>query len=162
MAARSRAWSVGWSGWALSVWSGGGVMVAAEAILDAMDGATVAGDYHPGHGAVTRQPPARLRAQGSSPAGFPSETARPPQQAVQIDGDQQLRADPTGRGQPTTFQSPAGQLGQGIGIPLAAATGIVGVGWACQRLQSGQQGGAGFGFQQPIHRHHAFPGRRQP
>ena len=56
----------------------------------------------------------------------------------------------------------AGQFGQGIGVALGAAAGVVGVGRAGQRLQGGQEGLAGLGLQQPIHRDHAFEGGGQP
>jgi hypothetical protein len=84
------------------------------------------------------------------------------QQAVQVDGDQQLGADPTGLGQPPTLQRPPGQLREGVGGPLATGAAVPGAGGAGQRLQSRQQGRAGLGLQQPIHRHHAVKGRSEP
>jgi hypothetical protein len=55
-------------------------------------------------------------------------------EAVQVHGHGQLGADPTGLGQPATLEVAAGQFGQGIGVALAAAAGIVGVAGAGQRL----------------------------
>ena len=60
------------------------------------------------------------------------------EEAVQVHGHGQLRPDPTGLGEPAALQVAAGQLGQGVSVALAAAAGVVGVGWAGQRLQGGQ------------------------
>ena len=77
---------------------------------------------------------------------------------MEIHRHQQLRADPTGLGQPPALQGPPGQLGQRIRRPLPTSAGILGVGRAGQRRQRRQQRLAGFGFQQPIDGDHALPG----
>ena len=107
----------------------------------------------------------RWQASGSSgpgPADLPTQPHRAAEEAVQVHGDRQLGADPTGLGEPAALQAAAGQLGQGIGAALAAAAGVLGVGGAGQRLQRGQQGLAGLGLQQPVDGDHALPGRGQP
>jgi hypothetical protein len=81
---------------------------------------------------------------------------------VNIGGDQQLRADPTGPGQRTGLQGPPGELGQGISGPLIPMAGVVGASGAGQRLQGRQHEVAGFGFQQPADRDHGIQGRGQP
>ena len=122
----------------------------------------VAGDQHSGHGPVTGQPPTGLGVQRPGPADLTPHRIGVAEQAVQVHDHAQLRADPTGLGQPTGLQGAAGQLGQGVGVALGAAAGVVGVGRAGQRFQGGQEGLAGLRFQQPIHRHHAFEGWGQP
>ena len=52
-------------------------------------------------------------------------------------------------GEPAAFQGAAGQLGQGVGVALAAAAGVVGVGRAGQGLQGGQQGRPASGSSSP-------------
>ena len=84
------------------------------------------------------------------------------QEAVQVDGDQQLGPDPTRLGQPAGFQVAAGQLGQGISPALATTAGVVGVGRAGQRLQGGQHDLAGLGLQQSLQGDHALQGGRHP
>jgi len=120
-----------------------------------------AGDQDSGEGPVTGQPPTGLRVQRSRPAGLPTQPT-PAEEAGEVDGDQQLGPDSTGLGQPATLQGPAGQLGQGVRGPLATKAGVVGALGAGQRFQGGQHRVASLGLQQPIHRHHAVKGRRQP
>ncbi|HEX2156904.1 MAG TPA: hypothetical protein VHS79_07985, partial [Actinomycetes bacterium] len=84
------------------------------------------------------------------------------EQAVQVHGDRQLGPDPTGLGQPSAFQGPASQFGQGVGGALAAAAGVASVGRAGQRLQGGQQGLAGFGFQEAVDGHQLIQGWGEP
>ena len=122
----------------------------------------VAADQDPGHRPVTGQAPARLGGQRPHPASLSTHRPGLADQAVQIDGDQQLGPDPTGLGQPAPFQLAAGQLSQGIGLALAAAAGVVGVGRAGQRVQGSQQGLAGLSLQQPLDRDHPLPGRGDP
>ena len=162
VAARSRAASpsVPLGSWVL----GGGLSVrvvgfgwclAAGVVAGVVLARVLAGDQHPGHRPVTGQSPAGLGVQRSGPADLTPDRLGVAEQAVQVHDHAQLRPDPTGLGQPTALQVAAGQLGQGISVALAAAAGVVGVGWAGQRLQGGQQTLAGLGFQQPIHRDHA-------
>ena len=92
----------------------------------------VAGDQDPGDRGVAGQPPAGLGVQRPGPAGLPAQptgVAGVAEEAVQVDGDQQLGADPTALGEPAALQVAAGQLGQGIGASLATAARILGVVW---------------------------------
>jgi hypothetical protein len=100
----------------------------------------VAGDQDPGHGPITSQAATGLRGQGPHSADVTAQPMRVAEQAVQVQGDGQLGADPTGRWQPAALQGPPSQLGQGVGGALAAAAGVASVGRAGQRLQGGQQG----------------------
>jgi hypothetical protein len=79
-------------------------------------------------------------------------------EAVQIHQDGQLGPDPTGPGEPAPLQAPPGQLTQGVGVALAAASGVVAGGRAGQGLQGGQEGLAGLGLQQPVDGDQAVPG----
>jgi len=106
----------------------------------------------------------RRHASGSSGPGPPISPPRVPgvtEEAVQVHGHHQLRADPTRLRQPTppgcggpTRPTHQRCVGRRFGCP-----GLVGAG---QRFQGGQQGLAGLGFQQPIHCHHPLEGRGQP
>ena len=146
-------------GWVVA---GGLRWCLAAGVVAGMGGRGVACDQHPGHRPITSQSPTRLGVQWSSPPDLTTHRIGVAQEAVQVHGHGQLRADPTGLGQPPALQAAAGQLGQGIGVALATAAGVGGVGGAGQRLQRGQEGLAGFGFQQPIDRHHAFEGGGEP
>jgi hypothetical protein len=84
------------------------------------------------------------------------------EEAVQVDGHQQLGPHPTALGELAALEVAAGQLGQRVGVALAAAAGVVGVGGAGQGFQRGQQGLAGFGVQQPAQCDHALPGGGHP
>ena len=149
--------------WCLSVRVvGGRWCLAAGVVAGVVVARVLAGDQHPGHRPVTRQSSAGLGVQRPGPADLPTHRPGVAKQAVQVHDHAQLRADPTGLGQPPTLQAAAGQLGQGISVALAAAAGVVGVGRAGQRFQGGQQGLAGLGFQQPIDGDHALEGRGQP
>ena len=92
----------------------------------------VAGDQDPGHGAVAGQPPARLGVQRSGPPELASRALGVAPEAVEVDGHQQLGANPTGLRELPGFQVAAGQLSKGISIALAATTAVLGVGWAGQ------------------------------
>jgi hypothetical protein len=105
-----------WSALALTV------MLAARGLLAV---GMLAADQYPGQGGVTGQPPARLGLQRPGPARLPTQGAVTAKQAFQVDGDQQLGPHTTGPGQLAGFQGTAGQLGQGISGPLAAAAGIL-------------------------------------
>ena len=72
----------------------------------------------------------RRQVSGSSGQGPPASPPRPAgvaEEAVQVDGDQQLGPDPTGVGELAGFQVAAGQFGEGVGPTLATAAGVVGV-----------------------------------
>jgi hypothetical protein len=114
----------------------------------------VVGDQDPGHRPVTAQPPTRLGIQGAA-VGVAAQ-AGAALQAVQVHGDGQLGPHPTSLGEPPALQLTAGQLGEGIGGPLATAAVILGAGRAGQGLQGGQQHLAGLSLQQPIDGHHAL------
>ena len=86
----------------------------------------VAADQDPGHRPVTGQPATGLGFQGPGPAGLPAHRPGVAEQAVQIDGDQTLGADPAGLGQLAALQGPAGQLDQGISAALIAAAAVIG------------------------------------
>ena len=60
------------------------------------------------------------------------------------------------------FEGAAGEFGEGVGGALAAAAAIVVVGGAGQGFQGGQDGLAGFGFQEPVDGDHPLEGRGQP
>ena len=107
--------------------------MAAEVVV----AAGVAADQDPGQGAVTGQPPTRLGSQGAG-VGVAAQ-ADLALQAVQVHQHQQLGADPTGLGEPPALQGAAGQFGEGVGPALATTAGIVGIGWASQGVQGGQQ-----------------------
>jgi hypothetical protein len=125
-------------------------------------GLTGPADQHPGDRGVTGQPLAGLRVQGSGPAPIPTNGPWAAQEAVQVHGDQQLRADPTTLGELAGFQVAAGQLGQGVGATLAGATGVLGAGGAGEGVQGGQQGLAGLGVELALEGDHALDGRGQP
>jgi hypothetical protein len=118
----------------------------------------LAGDQHPGDRAVTGQPPAPLGRQRPEPAKLTGHRPRVAEQTVQVHHHRQLGPRPTGLGQLTGFQGPAGQLGQGVGGPLATAAGVVGAAGAGQRLQGHHEGLAGFGLQRPVDHDHALEG----
>jgi hypothetical protein len=122
------------------------------------------GDQDPGQGPVTGQPPTGLRCQHARSADLTPHPHGPgaAKQASKVHGHRELGADPTGLRKPACFQAPAGQLSQSISPALATAAGIRSILRAGQRLQCRQQGLAGFGLQQPVHGHHALPGRGQP
>jgi hypothetical protein len=84
------------------------------------------------------------------------------EEAGQVHRDRQLGPDPTGLGQPSCFQGAAGQLSQRIRATLGPAAGVVGIMRAGQGLQGGEDGLAGFGFQEPVDGDHALPGWGQP
>ena len=137
-------------------------LVGAVAGVGVAMAARLAGDQHPGHRPITGQPPACLRIQRAHPANLAANGVVSAQEAVQVHGHRQLRPDPTALGEPSPLQRPAGQLGQGVSVALAAAAAVVGVGWAGQGLQGRQQQLTSLGLQQPIHCHHSFEGRRKP
>jgi hypothetical protein len=122
----------------------------------------LAGDQHPGHRPVTSQPPAGLRVQRAHPPRLPTKAAGAVLEAVQVDGDQQLRADPTRLGQLATLKGPAAQLGQGVSVALVGVAGVIGMSGAGQRFQGRLDEVAGFGLQQPLDRHHVIQGWGQP
>jgi hypothetical protein len=119
-------------------------------------------DQHPGHRTVTGQPPARLRVQRSRPATITTDGTRTAEEAVQVDGDQQLGPHSTGLGESPALQVAAGQLGQGIGPALAAVAGVLSAGGAGQGFQGGQQRLAGLRLEESLEGDHAFEGRGQP
>jgi hypothetical protein len=84
------------------------------------------------------------------------------QQTVEIHGDGELGSDPAALGQLAALHGPPGQLNQGISAALAAAGSVVGVAWAGQGLQGGQEALAGLRRQQPLAGDPALQGRGQP
>jgi hypothetical protein len=66
--------------------------------------AGLAADQHPSDGSVAGQPPARLRVQRPRPTSVPTQRSRPAEEAVQVDGHQQLRSHPASQREPPTFQ----------------------------------------------------------
>jgi hypothetical protein len=121
----------------------------------------LAGDQDPGHRPVTGQPLTGLGSQGAA-VGHPTHRPGAALEAVQVDQHRQLGPDPTSAGELAAFELAAGQLGQGIGPPLATSAVIVAVGWAGQGFQGGQQDLAGFGLQEPVHRDQVVQGGREP
>jgi hypothetical protein len=65
----------------------------------------LAGDQHQGHHPITGQPPTGLGRQRSGPTNLAADRPGMAQQALQVDGDRQLRADSTGPGQPASLQA---------------------------------------------------------
>ena len=63
----------------------------------------VPGDQHPGQRPITGQPPTRLRIQRTHRAGLTTNGMAAAQEAVQVHGDRELRADPAGLGEPPTL-----------------------------------------------------------
>src|SRR5215216_902162 len=90
-------------------------------------GGGLAGDQHPGEGAVTGQPPTRRRGQGFGPAGLAAHRPGTAEEAVQVDHHTELGPDPAALGELAGLQGAAGQLDQGVGPALVAAAGVVGV-----------------------------------
>jgi hypothetical protein len=131
-------------GWGSDRWRAGarvpgrGWVDVAVAIARVLLVVGVAGDQNPGDGTVAGQPLAGLGIQRSGPAGLTPERSRAAEEAVQVHGDGQLRADPTGLGESACFQAAAGQLGQGISAALATAADVLGAGRTSQRFQSRQ------------------------
>ena len=121
----------------------------------------VAAGHHPGDRGVASQPPARLWSQRFRPASLPAE-ATSVEEAVQLDHHGKLRADPTRLGQSPALEGAAGQLGEGVGVPLASFAGVAGVSRASQRLQRRHDDLASLGLQQPVNGDHALEGRGQP
>ena len=136
--------------------------VGAGQLLVATMVVRVAGDQDPGDRAVTGQPPARLRPQRLTPTHHTAEAARAILESVEIDGDQQLRADPTGPRELAGFEVAAGQLDQGISPPLIPTPLVLAIGRTGQRIQRGQHDLAALRVQQPLHRDHAIQGRGRP
>ena len=83
--------------------------LAPRSLVDAVAGvgvamaARLAGDQHPGHRPITGQPPTRLRIQWTHRAGLTTNGMAAAQEAVQVHGDRELRADPAGLGEPPTL-----------------------------------------------------------
>src|SRR4029450_1518931 len=73
-----------------------------------------------GRGACRGGTTPRARAPPRTPPRHPPPPTRPAEEAVEVHGDQQLGADPTGSGELAALQGPAAQLGQGVGGALAA------------------------------------------
>jgi hypothetical protein len=107
----------------------------------------VAGDQHAGDRSVAGQPPGGFRGEWSDPGAGAAGGAGLAEQAGQLDGDRDLWAHPAGLWEPAALQGATGQLRQGIGASLRPCVLVLGAARPRQRLQGGQQGLAGVGFQ---------------
>ena len=106
-----------------------GVVAAGVVAVVAGVAAGLAGDQDPGHRPVTGQPPTRLGAEGSGPAGVAANRPGVAEQAVQVHDHIQLGADPAALGQLPGLEGAAGQLDQGISArwpPLRGSSALAG------------------------------------
>jgi hypothetical protein len=138
----------------------GGLELSYQPLLPRLPLVGLAGDQHSGHRGVAGQPLARLRAQRPRPAAIATDRPRPAQQAVQVDGDQQLGPHPPvwGNRPPSKARRASSVNASALRwLPLRSSSALCGEGF-----QGGQQGLAGFGVQLPLEGDHALKGRGDP